>query len=343
MSRAGALRSICVGSSIRGQSGPASFQRRLSSGLSQRSIATHYLPDCGTSQVVLIIGGTRQIPALARAKQSGAIVVQRLNGMNWIHRHRPTGLRHYMKAEWANFNLRFIRRWLADAVVYQSKFVQGWWNRAVGEIEIPTRVIYNGVPLDRFTPLRDKAPTNGIRILLVEGNLAGGYEIGLDWAVRLTARLRQDLEKDVLLAVAGFVPPGLREKLADSGARWLGVLSEEEVVEQHHRAHFLFASDLNAACPNSVVEALACGTPVLAFDTGALSELVDGTSGVLVPYGADPWQAADPDISSLVGAARQVLTDSSRLSAGARRRAEECFSQDGMVEEYLAAFREWLQ
>lgn len=337
----GSISSLCLGSPIPGHSGPASFQRRLIAGLEQRSIYARFWPDCRSSQVVLIIGGTRRIPAVVKAKRSGAFVIQRLNGLNWIHRKQPTGLRHYLKAEWANLNLRLIRHRLADAVVYQSQFVEGWWNRVAGQAGVPARVIYNGVPLDCFKPGEAEPPSDRVRILLVEGNLAGGYEIGLEWAAELAARLRVELDREVELRVAGTVSAALRDRFEASQVGWLGVLSEDEIIEQHHRAHFLFASDLNAACPNSVLEAMACGTPVLAFETGALPELVDGQSGVLVDYRSDPWQVDRPDLEGLVEGAVKLLDGRSRFSHGARIRAQRNFGLDEMVDNYLAAFGEW--
>ena len=52
----------------------------------------------------------------------------------------------------------------------------------------------------------------------------------------------------------------------------------ERIPELDRSAHLLYSADLNAACPKSVIEALACGLPVVAFDTGALPELVQGAN-----------------------------------------------------------------
>jgi glycosyltransferase involved in cell wall biosynthesis len=92
---------------------------------------------------------------------------------------------------------------------------------------------------------------------------------------------------------------------------------------------------LNAACPNSVIEAMACGLPVLAFATGALPELVTGDSGRVVPYGGDPWKLDNPDILALTEAAVEILQDQSHYRKAARQRAEEAFGMDKMVDRYL--------
>jgi len=97
----------------------------------------------------------------------------------------------------------------------------------------------------------------------------------------------------------------------------------------------LFAADINAACPNSTIEALACGLPVVAFDTGALHELVSGDAGRVVAYGGNPWLLEPADVPGLARAANEVLVDQPRFRQGARRRAEEAFGLDTMVEGYL--------
>ena len=100
-------------------------------------------------------------------------------------------------------------------------------------------------------------------------------------------------------------------------------------------ADLLFSADLNAACPNSVIEALACGLPVLSFDTGSLKELVIGDSGRVVPYGGNPWNIEPPDVQSLADAAVEILRDQPRFRKSAREQAEKNLGLDKMVDAYL--------
>jgi glycosyltransferase involved in cell wall biosynthesis len=287
-------------------------------------------------------GGTRTGPACV-GRTARLPILQRLDGMNWIHRRRRTGLRHYLRAEANNLLLRWVRSRLADTVVYQSNFVRDWWERSRGLAPGRSIVIHNGVPLDEFTPDGDREPgRSGIRLLVLEGAIGGGYEIGLTWAAQLAAGLaaRGGARRPVQLVVAGK-RQGDRVRLPLAGeveVRWLGALAPESVPTQLRSADLLFSADVHPACPNSVIEALACGLPVVAFDTGAIREIVDDASGAVVAYGADPWRLQPPDLAALTGAAQTVLDGGEKFRRGARRRAEAAFGLERMTDAYLAAF-----
>ena len=332
---------LCLVARIPGVAGPASFQRRLAQALQRRGIGVSYGLDDLPYQAVLVIGGTRRLAALWRARRRGVPIVQRLNGINWIHRVRRTGLSHFLRAELNNAVLRLIRDRMADRVVYQSEFARAWWERRYGPPPVPSTVVYNGVPLGLFRPEGDAdRPSDHARLLVVEGNLAGGYEVGLEWAVALARRLQEKHALKVELAVAGRVGEDLKEVWRGrSGVDlcWLGLVPPEAIPALDRSAHLLFAADLHPACPNAVLEALACGLPTIAFATGALPEIIVGDAGRLVPYGGDPWRVDPPDIAGLAEAAREVLKDQPRFRAGARARAEAAFGLEAMAHGYLAA------
>lgn len=318
--------------------GPASFQTRLAEGLARRGIQVCYDAD-EACDAILITGGTRRLAALWRARRRGVRLVQRLNGMNWLHRLRRTGLRHYLRAEYGNWLLAFIRARLADGIVYQSEFSRRWWEARRGPTPVPSRVVHNGVDLAMFTPQGpEQPPADRYRILLVEGNLGGGYETGLEVALRLADLLAGRLP--VELMVAGRIAPRLQAQASVRSRApivWAGAVRHDQVPALDRAAHLLYSADVNPACPNAVIEALACGLPVLAFETGALPELLTGDAGRLAPYGGDPWRLDPPDIPALAEAAAEMLADLPRFRRAARARAEEAFGLDAMVDAYLQA------
>jgi len=330
---------VCILPHLSGLGGPVSFQGRLIDGLQRRGIGVVHNPSDPACTAVLVIGGTRQVMRVWQARRRGVRIVQRLNGMNWIHRKRPTGLRHYLRSEINNRLLATIRRYVADKIVYQSNFARTWWQTVYGSSSSPATVIYNGIDLQVFHPGGEEGlPSDHIRLLLVEGHLRGGYEQGLDSAIKLTLLLNQAGGMGVKLRVVGDVPLSMQQRfnaVAGNQVEWTGIVPQASIPQIDRSAHLLFSADLNAACPNSVVEAMACGLPVVGFATGSLPELVEGDSGRVVPYGSNYWNLEPPDIPGLAGAVREVLAGRPLFQLAARRRAEEAFGIDQMVEQYI--------
>jgi glycosyltransferase involved in cell wall biosynthesis len=324
---------------LQGLGGPSSFQSKLIKGLSKRGIQSDFNPLSGDANTLLVVGGTKQLHTIWRARKKGIRVVQRLNGMNWIHTKKNTGIKHYLRSEYGNMILSTIRKHLADALVYQSQFARSWWQTAYGRSNVEATVIYNGVDLDEYTPSgpHDR-PGDHIRVLLVEGHLGEGNESGLMNAVQLVEQLNQRLSQPVELMVAGKVPQKIIEKfskLTKVWINWVGIIQRNEIPKLDRSAHLLFSADLNAACPNSVIEALACGLPVVAYSTGSLPEILQNDAGRTAPYGSNYWELEKPDVSLLVEDAMEILNNLEYFQQQARKQAENLFSLDFMVDEYL--------
>jgi len=331
-------KTICIVPHQPGLGGPASFQARFSRVLKDRGYrVTHDILD-PVNYAVLVVGGTKYISQLRQAKKAGVRIIQRLNGMNWVHRKRNTGVRHFLRAEVNNYILKTIRQ-MADGIVYQSDFSRDWWNREYGETHTRAIVVHNGVDLQEFTPDGSGSrPVDKFRILLVEGNLGGGYEQGLLTAVEMVQLLNRRMDKAAQLMVVGKASGDLKAMVSDKGVDidWKGVVPREDIPAIDRSAHVLFSADINAACPNSVIEALACGLPVIGYDTGALKELVVEGCGEIAPYGSDVWKLGKPDIHALADAAQKVLLSQPRYSKKAREHALAEFDIQTVTDRYLA-------
>jgi glycosyltransferase involved in cell wall biosynthesis len=329
---------ICIFPRKLGLGGPASFQARLCEELRANHVKVVYDPADLSIAAVLVIGGTRHLGQLKAAKRRGVRIVQRLNGMNWVHRQRNTGVKHFLRAEVNNWILSTIRSNIADRIIYQSNFSQDWWLREKGKIDKPESVIYNGVNLEQCHPFGKKdLPFDRYRMLLVEGHLGNGYEQGLFTAADAAVLLNKRLDKQLEIMVAGDAPSKLRALTEREGLHidWLGVVDRARIPEIDRSAHVFFSSDIHPACPNSVIEAMACGLPVAAYDTGALPELVTGDSGRLARYGTDPWKLQKPDLHTLADAIGGVLHNYESYSLAARARAEEAFDIKKITRQYL--------
>jgi glycosyltransferase involved in cell wall biosynthesis len=286
-----------------------------------------------------VIGGTRRIDKLRQAHRKGTRIVQRLNGMNWVHRRTYTGLRHYLRCEVNNWILATIRGNLAHHIVYQSTFTADWWSCVYKKNTSPFSVIHNGVDLEQYSPTPKNAlPADLIRLLVVEGRFGGGYEVGLENAVRFSQALMRIGDKKVKLILAG--DPGKSQPAKYRHLDWIdwrGIVAREDLLALYRSAHLLFSSDIRASCPNSVIEALACGLPVVGYDTGALLELVGVEAGAIQPYGANfsKLQPANPE--PLAESALHLLSARDQFSTNAHRRAEKLFDLNTMVRRYLQA------
>jgi glycosyltransferase involved in cell wall biosynthesis len=334
------MRRVCVIPAVDGLGGMASFRLKFEAGLEARGVDVTHNPD-EIAEAVLVIAGTRSLLPLWRARRRGVYIVQRLDGINWVHRRRNTGLRHFLRAEYGNFVLSGIRSRIATRILYQSEFTHRWWEDWYGKTGAPFSVVRNGVDLEIYHPRGTGEPSREQkRLLVVEGNLGGGYDMGLENAVRLAETLAEKYKFPMELMVVGRISEK-HEAFIESWARvpilWTGAVPRERIPEIDRSAHLLFSADLNAACPNSVIEALACGLPVVAFDTGSLNELVLGDAGRLVPYGGDPWKLETPDIPALAEAAAEILRNESRFRRAARAHAERSFGLGRMVDGYLEA------
>ncbi len=335
---------ICVVPQVQGTGGMASFRLKFEQGLLSRGINVTY-DLSANADAVLVIAGTRFLPDLNRARRRGIRVVQRLDGVNWVQRVKWSGVKYSVRAEYGNFMLSLIRNRFADRVIYQSQFIRNWWEDWYDVAKAPATVIINGVDLNTYTPEGEsERPTDRYRMLLLEGSLARGLNSGLFHAVSVAEKLSAKFPMEVL--VAGTVDDATKKQInsvssvANLSVKFLGTVPRAEIPKLARSSHLMYCAEVNPPCPNSVIEALACGLPVIGFDSGALKELVSNDAGCIVPYGANPWKLETPDISALAQSAGQVLEKQNQFRAAARKRAEAEFGLDQMVDSYLKVLLE---
>lgn len=164
-------------------------------------------------------------------------------------------------------------------------------------------VIGRGVDTDRFSPaarsaaLREDWQADAGPVLLTVGRLAAEKNVAL--ALRAFERARERVPSTQMIVV-GDGPSRARLEKAYPAARFVGVQRGTELAAYYASADaFLFPS-LSDTFGNVVMEALASGLPVVAFDTAAAAEhVIDGASGRLVVPG---------DESAFIGATCDLAT-----------------------------------
>lgn len=104
-----------------------------------------------------------------------------------------------------------------------------------------------------------------------------------------------------------------------AGVRSLGVRPRAELVTWYQRAAIFVAPSLWDNSPNTVYEAMSCGTPVIASRVGGIPELVDdGVTGLLVP---------PRDANALADALIDLLRDPARRAEMGRRGREKAVGE----------------
>lgn len=205
----------------------------------------------------------------------------------------------------------------ADRIVAASAFAAARLRDAYGVPAARIATIPNGVDLARFRPLpeppglRARLGLEGRRVILAPARLVPRK--GVD---RLIAAMPAILARhpDALLLVAGEGPsrPALEAMAAGSAAvRFLGAVPAAEMPGLYALAALVALPNRaepgeSDGLPMVLLEAMACGRPVLAGRAGGSAEaIVDGRNGLLVE-GAD---------SAAIAAAINALLDDPALAA----------------------------
>ncbi len=203
----------------------------------------------------------------------------------------------------------------AHHVVYQSEFCKSAADRFLGQPRSTWEVLHNAVDTSEFTPAAESPP--GGHVLLLAGDQTQPYRLGT--ALRTLALL-----PGVRLLVTGtLIEDGLAlaEQLGVADrVLFSGRYAQRDAPSVYRRAHVLLHPKVNDPCPNVVLEALACGLPVVHSASGGTPELV-GDAGVGV--GSDTsWEQDVPPAPDLLAAGvEHVLARLDDFRTEARARA----------------------
>jgi colanic acid/amylovoran biosynthesis glycosyltransferase len=228
-------------------------------------------------------------------------------------------------------NARLLARKLRDARFtvtvsrYNVDFLRSVANGGGGRIEL----IRNGIDLDRFTPA-PQPPAGPFSILAVARLVE---KKGLALLVEACRHLRDrglDFRCEIVGKGAQRAELERQIRACDLAAHvhLAGPLPQQEIVERYQRAHVLVlpcivGSDGNRdGLPVSIVEALACGLPVISTDVTGIPEAVrNGCNGLIVPQG---------DVPELAAAIERLMLDPAllgNLRAAARSSIQEEFDE----------------
>lgn len=224
----------------------------------------------------------------------------------------------------APYNRALVRRY--DRVVVTSEFAEQEFRAAAARVGTPVHRVPLGVDLDVFRPTRIPRPHDGVLRLVHAGRLSREKDPHLAVATAVALHRRG---VPVRMDVYGSGPHLDELQALAAGAP---VFFHGHVAGRSRLAARLAAADVSlSVCPGetfglSVLEALACGTPVVTSDVGGARELVDERCGA--------WAA--PDAEQLADAVLRLVDRDERWRRAAARRRAEAFPWSRTVAEMLA-------
>ena len=189
-------------------------------------------------------------------------------------------------------------------------------------------VIHNGIDLSIFKPtesiLRSKLGLSNKKVIL---GVDDGYGVrkGLDDFIHLSLYLGADFQI-ILIGVT----ESDKSKISNSIIALDRTSNQKELVEYYSMADVYVNPTYEDNFPTTNIEALACGTPVVTYNTGGSPEAIDSITGIIINKG---------DIRALSNAVIKICgEDRECFRVKCRSRAERMFDMNARYNEYIKLY-----
>lgn len=237
---------------------------------------------------------------------------------------------------WKNLDLTIVTpsSWLGECAKKSSLF----YNARV-------EVIPNGIDLNRFKPInkniaRDILCLTKDKKLILFGALdaLSDKRKGFPLLKKALKKLSSKENKDIELIIFGSSRPRDEEKLGFK-THYLGQLNDEiSLALVYSMADVMIVPSIQDNLPNTIMESLACGTPVVAFNIGGIPDMIEHQKN---GYLAKPFDTTD-----LANGIEWVLEDNSRwekLSENAREKVIKEFDIVKIAKRYTDLYKDVLE
>ena len=237
------------------------------------------------------------------------------------------------------------RVWLAKQKIYlKSKLhivVNSEWmrkkvNQGILRDSLSVNVISNGVDLDIYRPIDKQKARERLglpaddTILLWGAASLGNLRKGYSYTAQAMKLIQNNGKIEPLLITMGN-EKRMDEKYPLGKVKYYGFIEDPARQALMYSAADLFlCSTLADAQPQTAVESLACGTPVIAYDIGPMPELIqDGKTGFIAP---------DVSVESFAATLEEVLEDPEQLAEmgrSCRKEAEKKYDLSKQTKKYI--------
>jgi glycosyltransferase involved in cell wall biosynthesis len=217
---------------------------------------------------------------LRQIKDKNGAIIQRLDGVYYPSKHGEEYIEH-------NKDIKDIYLNYSSFIIFQSRYSKKQCFAMFGEKrEDEYTTILNGVNKNIFYPAEKKRKVVEKVRFVTTGNFRNIDMIEPVVKALDTLKDRFNFE----LAVVGPIKEEIsnlfdRDYIIKKGKKTL-----IEVADILRTGDIFIYSHLNPPCPNSVIEAVSCGLPVVGFNSGAMTELLFFTKDLLADVSDDVFQ-----------------------------------------------------
>ena len=185
-------------------------------------------------------------------------------------------------------------------------------------------------PIDKREARQRLNLSENKKIVLFAAVKASDPRKGMDYLVEASRILAQQHD-DILFLIAGNEgeEPGKRLSLP---ARSLGYVAPQDMPGVYNAADLFVTPSLQENLPNTIMEAMACGTPCVGFHTGGIPEMIS--------HGKNGYVAAYRDAEDLATGTLRILygNDAGILSSEARHKVLSEYSQEKIAQRYMQLY-----
>lgn len=147
--------------------------------------------------------------------------------------------------------------------------------------QYPIEVINNGIDLNVFKPthsnFRERYEIPAEKHIILGVSFAWGYRKGLDCFVEIAEKLGEQYQI-VLVGTDDEIDKNLPHNIISIHR----TQNQKELAEVYSAADVFVMPTREENYPTVNMEAIACGTPVVTFDTGGSPEMLDDKTGIVV-------------------------------------------------------------
>jgi glycosyltransferase involved in cell wall biosynthesis len=231
------------------------------------------------------------------------------------------------KKRYEGLNLHIVSpsKWLADSARKSSLFAQ-----------FPVHVIPNGIDTEIFAP-KDKGKVRASmhidesRKVILFGAMSATNDIRKGYKYLLEALNNKQLsKKGILLLVFGSEDDG--GSISTCETKYLGSISnDDQLASIYSIADVMVVPSTHENLSNTIMESLACGTPVTAFNIGGNMDMIDHLEN---GYLAKPYSSED-----LAYGINWCLDNNRNLKTNARKKVLDNFRIETISTRYTTLFK----